>query len=474
MVGFSARHGKGCKILSVRSSAYRASNDTIITEESEGAMSQGKKIFLTGGSGFIGRHVLEALSQGGHEVTALLRGQQMAWVEQMQWPGVRCLAGDFTQTASWESALQGQDIVINLVGIIREQGKSRFDVLHQAAPIALFDAAKRAGVKKIIQLSALGADDGAQSRYHRSKRAADQHLATLGIPYVVLRPSFVYGPQDHSMTFFTSLAALPVTPVVGDGSYLVQPVHVDDLVQAIVQAVEREDVADIAVDVGGAEAMSFNAMLDTLAVWLGKRSGAFRLHLPLWWVGFLAWMTDLLGGRGPISRDELGMLLRGNHCDNALFVQTFGFVPTAFALGIARRPRSLEARWTAYLTPSRLVVQWSIAFIWIATGVVSAWIYPEQESLKLLAGVGLTGMLAKIALYGTSYVEIVLGICTALGYRLRWMGALQLLLMFGFMVILTYGSPSFWVHPFGPLTKNIPLIAATLVMMAMAEADRAG
>ena len=112
-----------------------------------------------------------------------------------------------------------------------------------------------------------------------------------------------------------------------------------------------------------------------------------------------------------------------------------------------------------------------MAFIWIATGIGSAWIYPEQESLRLLAGVGLTGTLAKIALYGTSYLEIVLGICTAIGFRLRWMGVMQLFLMFGFMGILTYGSPSFWVHPFGPLTKNIPLIAATLVMMAMAEAE---
>ncbi len=437
-------------------------------------MPQGKTIFLTGGSGFIGRHVLEALSKRGHRVTALLRAKQATRIEQMQWPGVRCVVGDFAQPTAWADSLQGHDIVINLVGIIREQGDARFDILHQAAPIALFDAAKQAGVKKIIQLSALGADEAAKSHYHRSKRAADRHLSTLGIPYVVLRPSFVYGPQDHSMTFFTSLAALPVTPVVGDGEYLVQPIHVEDLVHAITRAVEDDDIADVAVDVGGADALSFNAMLDTLAVWLGKNNGAFRLHLPLWWMRLLAWMTDLLGGRGPISRDELGMLLRGNHCDNARFVQIFGFSPMSFALGISRRPRSVEARWTAYLTPLRLVVQWSVAFIWIATGVVSAWIYPEQESLKLLAGVGLTGTLAKIALYGTSYFEIVLGICTAIGFRLRWMGALQLLLMFGFMGILTYGSPSFWVHPFGPLTKNIPLIAATLVMMAMAEAERAG
>ena len=434
-------------------------------------MSQGKKIFLTGGSGFIGRHLLEALSKRGHTITALLRGKQKALLEEMQWSGVQCLEGDFSNPSQWISALQGQEIIINLVGIIREIGKARFDTLHRDAPIALFDAAKQAGIKKVIQISALGADEGAASHYHRTKRAADQHLISLGIPYVILRPSFVYGAQDQSMSFFASLAALPITPVVGDGEYLVQPVHVDDLVKAIVQSVERDEIRDVVIDVGGEKALSFNALLDTLGRWLGRASGARRLSLPSWWMKLLAWLTDALGGRGPITRDELGMLLRGNHCDNALFTKTFGFVPLSFALGIARRPRNQEARLAAYLTPLRLIVQYSVAFIWLATGVVSAWIYPEAESMKLLAAVGLTGLLAKIALYGTSYFEILLGLCTMAGYRLRLMGALQLLLMFGFTVILTYGSPSFWVHPFGPLTKNIPLIAATLVMMAMAQAE---
>jgi len=91
-------------------------------------------------------------------------------------------------------------------------------------------AAAQAGVRKIVQLSALGAEAGAKSRYQRTKAAADARLAELGVPYVVLRPSVVYGPGDHSMTYFLSLAALPVTPVPGDGQYRLQPVHVDDVV----------------------------------------------------------------------------------------------------------------------------------------------------------------------------------------------------------------------------------------------------
>src|SRR5204863_3685040 len=167
----------------------------------------------------------------------------------------------------WLEQVAGHDAVINTVGIIRESPGSSFQCVHTDAPIALFEAAARAGVRKIVQLSALGAEEGAADRYRSSKGAADARLARLGVPYVVVRPSLIYGSGDQSMTFFLSLAALPVTPVPGDGQYRVQPIHVDDLTRALVASVERDDLAGLTVDVGGAEALTFDALLDGLARW---------------------------------------------------------------------------------------------------------------------------------------------------------------------------------------------------------------
>jgi NADH dehydrogenase len=208
--------------------------------------------------------------------------------------------------------------------------------VHTAAPLALFAAAADAGVRKIVQISALGADEQARSRYHRSKRVADRRLAELGVPSVVLRPSIVYGPGDHSMRLFARLAALPITPVPGDGQYQLQPVHVNDLARAVVTAVERTDLHTLTVDVGGAQALTFAAILDTLARQQDKQGGARILPIPWPLMRLVAALTDLLGV-GPITREELGMLRRGNTADIAPFVAAFGFVPLPFEEGIRVR-----------------------------------------------------------------------------------------------------------------------------------------
>jgi uncharacterized protein YbjT (DUF2867 family) len=423
------------------------------------------RVFLAGATGFIGGHVVRALSERGHEVSCLVRGADP--FKALALPGVRTVTGDFTAPASYVGQVPGHDVVLNAVGIIRETDHARFQIVHEEAPITLFDAAARGGVRKIIQISALGADEQAQSRYHLTKRAADRHLAGLGVPYVILRPSLVYGPQDHSMTFFLALAALPITPVPGDGQYRVQPVHIDDLVRAVVLAVERDDLRDFAVDVGGGEPIPFDHMLDELTRRLGKRA-ARKLHVPWPLMEMTAKVTDALGGRGPITGEELGMLRRGNWADRGPFVQRFGFEPAPFAVGIARKPLTEADAWHARLAFLRVPLRLSVAFIWLATGLVSATVSAGQ-GFELLEHVGLTGPLAGIALYGTSLLEVLLALATALGWRVRLMGAVQILLMLGFMAILTVRMPELWLHPFGPLTKNIPLIGATLVMMALED-----
>ncbi|MBI2568863.1 MAG: NAD(P)H-binding protein [Candidatus Schekmanbacteria bacterium] len=427
------------------------------------------KVFLTGASGFIGRHVLFALSRGGHEITCLVREPAAPALESLALPGVAVRTAAFTQVQDWGALVRGHDVVVNTVGIIRETPRGSFDDVHRRAPVALFGATRQAGVRKIVQLSALGAEDGAVSRYHQTKRAADAYLESLGVPFIVLKPSLVYGPGDHSMALFSALAALPITPVPGDGRYEVQPVHVDDLVRAIVRAVEDDGIARVSVDVGGERAYPFREVLDILARWSGKPRGATKLPIPLLAMRAAAMLTDAFGGRGPITQEELGMLLLGSTCDIEPFARIFGFRPLAFAAGVARRPRSPEALWYARLRNLILPLRLSIAFVWLATGFICAFVYPLSGSLALMARVGIEGALAHVSLYGICLIEIALGVATAIGWRVRALGAVQLALMLAFMVMLTAGMPELWWHPFGPLTKNIPLIAATLVMMATAE-----
>lgn len=289
------------------------------------------RVFLAGATGFIGGHLLRELLARGHEVTCLVRPVARC----AQRPGVRIIRGEWTAPEGWLGAVAGHEAVVNAVGIIRETPGASFAAVHTSAPLALFAEAARVGARKVVQVSALGADEGAISRFHRTKRAADRGLAALGVPYVILRPSLVYGPGDHSIGFFARLVALPMTPVPGDGRFLVQPIHVADLARAVATAVERDDLATATIDAGGGKALTFDAMLDALARRRGK-ARARKLHIPWGVMGLVARATDLLG-RGPITSEELGMLRRGNHADIAPFVAAFGFRPRGFAEGARER-----------------------------------------------------------------------------------------------------------------------------------------
>lgn len=428
------------------------------------------RIFLTGATGFIGGHILRALATRGHSVTCLARGPKAWRLEDMALPGVTVVQGEFTRPAEWTANIPGHDAIINAVGIIRETAGVTFQAVHAEAPIALFEGAAKAGVRKIVQISALGTDDQATTRYHVTKLAADRKLDELGVPYVILRPSIVYGEGDESMSFFLSLAAMPITPVPGDGKSRLHPILVDDLVRAVTAAVEDPAIANVAVDVGGGGApVSFDELLDALARRLGKRR-ATKLHAPWRVMEWTAAVTDALGGRGPITGDELSMLRRENFADNTTFRRIFGFDPLPLEAGLARRVKPPADVRAARLAAVKVPLRLSVAFIWLATGLLSMLVPASREmGFAYLAQVGITGGLAATALYGTCLLEVALGLATAVGWRIGLCGAIQLALVLGFTAILTVGLPELWLHPFGPLTKNIPILGATLAMMAMED-----
>ena len=148
---------------------------------------------------------------------------------------MRCRA-DFTRDLSvrdWLPKLAGIDAVINAVGIVREHGAQTFESIHKRAPQALFTACVAAGVRRIVQISALGADRG-MTRYFLSKRAADDYLATLPLEWTIVRPAMVFGPGASSARLFAKLARLPLVPLPGRGEQRVQPLHIDDLTEALV------------------------------------------------------------------------------------------------------------------------------------------------------------------------------------------------------------------------------------------------
>lgn len=227
------------------------------------------KIVLAGASGFIGSNLMTVLHRSGHEVVALSRrhGVDVA--------GMR-------SADDWMPWVERADAAINVVGIIGETHTQRFDALHTVAPKAYFDACRRAGVRRVIQISALGADDTAFSAYHLSKKAADDHLRSLDLDGFVLRPAMVYGRGGASAELFKWLARLPVLPVISDGRQSLQPVHVADVVATVLACLAAPRTR-LTLDIVGNETITFVEWLQRLRQAQG-RARAPVLPLPVWLV----------------------------------------------------------------------------------------------------------------------------------------------------------------------------------------------
>jgi uncharacterized protein YbjT (DUF2867 family) len=415
-------------------------------------------VFLTGATGFIGRNLAAALHAGGHQVLLATRAGSSA--------AAMSVAVDYTRDFDpelWRARLTGVDVVINAVGILREHGAQSFDALHFRAPRALFAACSELGVRRVIQISALGADEAAASAYHVSKFRADQFLSTLPVSSAIVQPSLVYGPDGVSARFFNTLASLPLIPLPGRGDQQVQPIHIDDLVAAIVALIEREDWRVGRIPLVGPAPLTLREYLSALRKALGLRRALF-MPVPLPLVRLSARATGALPGM-MLDRESLAMLERGNTADAAVTGQLLGHAPRPAERFIAPRDAAGSAREAklGWLLP---LLAGSIAVLWLVTGIVSLAVYPRAESYLLLARTGITGPWAPFALGAAAATNLALGVASLLA-RSRALWWTQIALILVYTAIISWRLPEFWAHPFGPLLKNVPILAALLLLATL-------
>jgi uncharacterized protein YbjT (DUF2867 family) len=421
-------------------------------------------VLLTGASGFIGCHLANALAASQHQVVCAIRNPTTA-----SDPRFRHVTVDFTRDfdrADWASRVTGVDVVINTVGIIREQGVQTFDAIHNRAPRALFSACAAAGVRLVVQISALGADEHAESRYHLSKKAADDFLAGLPLRSVIVQPSLVFGAGGTSARMFTMLASLPVIALPGHGQQMIQPVHIDDLTAAIIALLGGTAESGTRIPIVGPQPMSLRTFLSILrnAMGLGR---AHFLPMPMPLVRIAAQAGEMLPG-SLLDPETLQMLERGN---------TASAAHTSALLG--REPRGAEdfimksdipaVRLQAQLNWLLPMLRVSIALVWIVTGIVSFGLYPVADSYALLARVGIAGMLAPIMLYGAALLDLIFGVATLVLARRRRLWLAQLAVILFYTAVISWKLPEFWLHPYGPLLKNLPMLAAIWLLLQLED-----
>ena len=276
-------------------------------------------ILVTGGTGFVGSHLVRRLLGNGEQVRVLAR-------QVVPLPTVEVVEGDVRDLSAVAGAARGCRVVIHLVGIIRERQGAGFESLHVGGTRNAIRACQEAGIRRLLHMSALGARPRARSRYHKTKWQAEELVRASGLDYTIFRPSVMFGEGN---SFFPQLRTLlhyrPVTPIIGSGLHLLQPIWVADVVACFLAALEKPEPEGEAYELGGPETFGFEELVDLLAEQEGI--GRPRLHLPAPLMRPVVGLLSRLLPRFPLTGDQLTMLLEDNICDIAEMRRVFGVEP---------------------------------------------------------------------------------------------------------------------------------------------------
>ncbi len=291
------------------------------------------KVFMTGGTGFVGREILGQLLSAGHEVRALVRDGSQDKLSGHQ--NLETHIGDVTDAASLGGALDGCDAVIHLVGIIREfPGRGiTFKNIHVTATENILEACDEQGVQRYLHMSSNGTRERGTTAYHRTKWQAEELVRASGLDWTIFRPSLIFGRGSEFVKMLTELIRrVPVVPVIGDGQYRMQPVSVEQVAVSFVKALAMPESIGKTYHQGGSESYTYDAILDLTGKAMGRKQ-VTKVHQPLF---MIKPMIKMLQGfeQFPITEGQLKMLIEGNVCDPDEWAQAFGLVPTSYAEGI--------------------------------------------------------------------------------------------------------------------------------------------
>jgi len=296
-------------------------------------MQAARRVFVTGGTGFVGRAVIQALRAEGYAVRCLVRRGSERDLRGLG--AIERVEGDVMARQSLDDGMTGCDTVVHLVGIIHERPAigSTFERVHIQGTQNVLDAAAAAGVRRYVHMSALGSRPAARSRYHQTKWAAEEAVRSSPLPWTIFRPSIIYGRGDEFITMLRSmLERLPIVPVVGSGRQRLQPVPVEQVAHGFARALALGATVKHSYDVGGPDAVSMVELLDAIASALARRR-RLKVHVPIGVVRPVTQVLYRLPGY-PLTPDQLTMLEEDNTCDPAAFLSTFGLTPVPLSAGL--------------------------------------------------------------------------------------------------------------------------------------------
>ena len=267
-------------------------------------------VTVFGGSGFLGRHVVRALAKLGYRVRVAVRRPELAgFLQPLGRVGqIHAVQANVRHPSSVEAAARGADVVINLVGILFERGRQKFDAVQSSGAETVARAAAAVGAR-MIHVSAIGADERAASQYARSKADGEKRVLSAAPSAVILRPSVLFGPEDDFFNKFAAIARFsPFLPLVGGGHTRFQPVFAGDVASAIVAAIDDRAREGQVYELGGPEVRSFKELMQFMLTTIQRRR--LLVPIPFAIAKFQAGVLQLLPK--PLLTPDQVELLRGD------------------------------------------------------------------------------------------------------------------------------------------------------------------
>ncbi|MDR1074754.1 MAG: SDR family oxidoreductase [Xanthomonadaceae bacterium] len=421
-------------------------------------------VLVVGGSGFIGGYIVAALRQHGWRVLRAVRSKGRPLAEDER----ECNLAQMLTPESWLPLLEGIDAVVNVAGILRETHTQGFDAIHTLAPLALARACIAAGIRKFVQISALGhPEDG---EFIASRHRFDQALTKLPLEAVILRPSVVYAASGSygGSSLLRGMAALPwVMPLPGEGHWNVQPVAAEDLVELVARALESS-VRGI-YEVVGPEPISLRDYQLAWRRWL-RIPGTTVLPVPASWVSLAVKVAEWWG-RGPMGETMWRMIRRGNTAAPGTpqrLQEDFGVRVRSLQEVLTATPSLVQDRWQAQLYFLGPTLRFAVVVLWLVSAL-TGFMTPAFVIEQMVAGSWLEqGMAVPMGRLGGA-VDLFLGVWLLTNWRSR--AAVTAMMMMLVLYTLVFGTllPELWLDPLGGMIKNLVILPALGVLWVLSD-----
>lgn len=426
-------------------------------------------VLVTGATGLIGSAIAARLLADGHRVTGLSRDVAKA---RLGMPAAHWLALDMataTRIEHWLPHLAGIDAAVNCAGVLQDSPGNSTRGVHADGASALFAACEQLGVRRVVQVSAIGIDVAAPTAFSRSKREGDAALTALDLDWVILRPSVVLGTAAYGgSALIRGLAALPLLPLLPDAGKL-QVVQLDDVVATVAFFLQPQAPSRITLDLAGPEALPLVEIVRLYRRWLGRREAPV-VRMPRWAATLLCRAGDaagMLGWKPPVRSTVRAEIARGAGGDPARWAALTGIVPEALAEALSRRPASVQERWFARLYLSKPVLMVVLALFWTVTGALS--LGPAYQSgAAVLRDAGLGAISGPAAVAG-GIADVAIGAAIALRRTARPALLAAIAVSLFYLVAGSLLLPRLWLDPLGPLVKVVPILVLHLIALAVLD-----